>query len=163
MIPDPLGTLHTRRALLDHFISTYWSWNVSFVSFQQRASRRFCTSQAAFFVSLMCAYGVYPLSKYGGTCWVKNRRSIIDILLDPNQDDQTEKILLKSSVSSESVTPLTYQINVVNLGQKKNILCGNSLTSNWIKIGYFVQKHSTKLRKIFCNSILRQLDAHLIL
>ena len=64
-------------------MSTYQSWNFSSVSFQKCASRRFCTSWAAFFVSRMNAYGVYLLSRYGGIFWVMTEYTF-DILIDPN-------------------------------------------------------------------------------
>ena len=74
-----------------------------------------------------------------------------------------QKILLKSFGYMENITQLTYQKHVMYPDKKKNIIRGIANIRYWMKIGYFVKNHSTKRRKISCNSLLGHLDAHLIL
>ena len=60
------------------------------------------------FFSWMDAYGGYPLSKYGGICWVITEDILLLYLLKSiRMIDQ--KMLLKSFGSAENVTQLTYE------------------------------------------------------
>ena len=60
------------------------------------------------FFSWMDAYGGYPLSKYGGICWVITEDIFLVYLLKSiRMIDQ--KMLLKSFGSAENVTQLTYE------------------------------------------------------
>ena len=70
-------------------MSTYRSWNFSSVSFQQRASCRFCTSRATFFFMDVCLWWI-PFIKIWWHLLNQNRRSIFDILFYPNSDDRLE-------------------------------------------------------------------------
>ena len=70
-------------------MSTYQSWNFSSVSFQQRASRRFCTSQDAFlFHERMPMVDTFYQDMVEFFC--HNGRSIFGILIDTNPKAQSK-------------------------------------------------------------------------
>ena len=124
-------------------MSTYRSWNVSSVSFQQRASRRFCNYWDTFFASLTDVYGGYLLSRYGCICWVITEDLFSIYLLIRIHKHNWKKTPQFLWVCGKRYSTFISEKNYVS-GQKDKYNPWYLKYKVLNEIGYFVQNHSTK-------------------